>query len=339
MRLSRIACLFAALAACGVKPPKQAGDIDSFHAPPQGSVVPIPPEPPPPPASTAEYEDAKKKIDAGDLTGAEATLNAALSTNAKNYWAHVGLGMMHEKAGHRDSAASEYRQALNLKGDIEEAIVRLSAIYLSSEPPRVDDALAMCRAAVAKLPQSAWIHFELGVATAMAANSDSGKESALKELEEAIRLNNSEPQFHITYARWLNTWKMKGAAAHLDMAKQLVKDDATLVAIGREMRNAGDFRGCTEVFSKLVAKKDGGEVRTERALCKLGGNDEVGAIADLRAAIAKEPNYAPAHLHLGDRYASRKMWPPAIAEYKKGQELDPNGPTGKLAAERLAQPH
>jgi tetratricopeptide (TPR) repeat protein len=326
--------LVVALAACGpVKGPKQVGDSDNFSPPPQGPAVPIPPEPP---VSTTEYDEGKKKLDAGDLTGAEQTFNAALATNAKNYWAHLGLGMMHEKAGHRDSAMAEYRQALNLKSDLEDAVVRLSALYLSSDPPRVDEALALCRAAVTKMPQNAWVHYELGIATAMAANSDSGKDAALKELEEAVKLNSNEPAFHIGYARWLNTWKMKGAAAHLDMAKQLVKDDETLVAIGREMRAAGDFKGCTDLFNGMVAKKDSGEPRTERALCKLGGGDELGAIADLRAAIAKEPKYAPAHLYLGDRYASRKMMPPALQEYQTCLNLDPNGPIGKLAMDRMA---
>ena len=114
------------------------------------------------------------------------------------------------------------------------------------------------------------------------------------------------------------------------------KDDmGVLATIGHELRLAGEFKSCVDVFTKLVAKKDGGEVRTERALCKLGLKDEAGVVADLQAAIAKEPGYAPAHYYLGGRFAVKKKWKEAMAEYEKYLQLDPQGSLAKQATEKL----
>src|SRR5205823_9573581 len=97
-----------------------------------------------------------------------------------------------------------------------------------------------------------------------------------------------------------------GAAMHLDAARELVKDDdlAMLASIGHEYRMAGEFPSCLKIFDRAVGIKDGGEVRTERALCKLGMKDEKGMLGDLKAAVEKDPIYAPAHYYLGGRLAT-----------------------------------
>ena len=124
--------------------------------------------------------------------------------------------------------------------------------------------------------------------------------------------------FHLTFAHWLNMWKVRGAAPHLDAARDLVKDDYGMIAsIGHEYRMAGEFDSCVKTFDHAVAMKDGGEVRTERALCRLGLKDDKGTVVDLQAAVDKEPTYAPAHYYLGGRLAMSKRFKDAAAEYGK----------------------
>jgi cytochrome c-type biogenesis protein CcmH/NrfG len=98
---------------------------------------------------------------------------------------------------------------------------------------------------------------------------------------------------------------------------------------------AGEFDSCVKLFDRIVGMKDGGEARTDRALCKLGLKDEKGTFADLQAAVAKEPTYAPGHYYLGGRLASTKHYKDAAAEYAKYLELAPTGSLAKPAAERL----
>ena len=82
--------------------------------------------------------------------------------------------------------------------------------------------------------------------------------------------------------------------------------------------------------------KDGGEVRTDRALCKLGLKDEKGAFDDLQAAVAKEPSYPTAHYYLAGRLAGAgKRYKEAAEEYAKYLQLAPTGSLAKAATERL----
>jgi tetratricopeptide (TPR) repeat protein len=107
-----------------------------------------------------------------------------------------------------------------------------------------------------------------------------------------------------------------------------------LLSIGFEYRMAGAFDSCIELFDRVIAMKDGGEARTDRALCKLGTKDEKGAVDDLQAAVAKEPGYAQAHYYLAGRLASAKHYKEAAAEYAKYLELAPSGSLAKAATER-----
>lgn len=284
-------------------------------------------------ASVKALDEGKRAFDAGDLAGAQAALETSVAKNGRNATAHFYLGMVHEKAGRRPNAHEAYKRALEIQPDYEEAAVHLAAMYLDATPPRAADAATVCRTTLAQKPKSATLHNSLAIALAM---QGFDQEAALKEFEEAIRLNGGEPMFHVSYAHWLTVWKVKGAVPHLDAARQLVKDDYGLMAsIGHELRMNGEFAACVDVFSKLIAKKDGAEVRTERALCKLGLKDDAATLADLQAAVAKEPSYAPAHYYLGGRLAMKKKWKEAAAEYEKYLQLDPQGSLAKAATERL----
>ena len=61
---------------------------------------------------------------------------------------------------------------------------------------------------------------------------------------------------------------MRGAAPHLDAARDIVKDDYGMIAsIAYEYRMASEFDSCVKTYDRAVAIKDGGEVRLGRALC------------------------------------------------------------------------
>jgi tetratricopeptide (TPR) repeat protein len=190
----------------------------------------------------------------------------------------------------------------------------------------------VARTGLAKHPGSGALHENMGVALAMRGDQD----NASKEFAQAVQSTPSDPMFHLTFAHWLNVWKIRGAAPHLDAARGLVKDDyGMLASIGLEYRLAGEFDSCVKVFDRAIAIKDGGEVRTERALCKLGLKDEKGMLDDLQAAVANEPSYAPGHYYLGGRLAKTKHFKEAAAEYTKYLELEPNGSLAHAASEKL----
>jgi tetratricopeptide (TPR) repeat protein len=282
------------------------------------------------PAPSPELLAGIKAFDAGNFADARVSFQAAVKKNPNDYEALYNLGMTSEKLDDRPAAEQAYKAALVAKPDLDTASAALSALYLDAG--RTDDALAVARTGLAKHPGSGSLHENLGVALAVRGDQD----EALKEFEQALQITATEPMYHLTLAHWLNAWHVKGAVPHLDAARSLVKDDLGMIAsVGHEYRMAGEFAACTQTFDRAVALKDGGEVRTERALCRLGLKDDKGTLDDLESAVEKDPTYAPAHYYLGGRLALAKRFKDAAAEYAKYLSLAPDGSLAHQASERL----
>jgi Flp pilus assembly protein TadD len=318
--------LAVSLQACGgSEPPAQ-----SPPPPPPAAAPAVEPSAGPEPATSPELLAGIKAFDAGHYADARASFQAAAKKNPGNYEALYNLGMSCEKLGDGAGAEAAYKAALAVKADLETASAELCALYV--DQGRVDDALSVGRAGLAAHPKSAALHENVGLA--LAARGDT--EAATGELEQAIRLGPSEAMFQLTLAHWMNVWHAHGAAPHLDAALGLAKGDYAMTAsIGHEYRMAGEFPSCVKTFEAAIAIQDGGEVRTERALCRLGQKDEPGALEDLQAAVKTEPTYAPAHYYLAGRLAGSKHFKEAAAEYAEVLKLAPSGSLAKAASERL----
>jgi tetratricopeptide (TPR) repeat protein len=317
------------LAACGgASPPALTGGSASLAptAPPVETTATLPES-----APSADLVAGIKAFDAGNYADARKSFEAASKKNANDYQALYNLGMTCEKLADKPAAEAAYKSALALKPDLDAAAEALFALYV--DEGRIDDALVAARAALAKHPANPALHENLGVALAMRGD----QENATHELEEAIKGQPSEPMFQLTLAHWLNVWHVPGGAApHLDAARDLVKDDYAMIAsVGHEYRMGGAFDACIKTFDRAIQIKDGGEVRTERALCRLGLKDEKGMLEDLQAAVGKEPGYAVAHYYLGGRLEHMKRFKDAAVEFAKYLELAPNGSLSKPASERL----
>jgi len=323
------AVMAAALAACGgSSPPAETGGTTPppHDTPPDTSSLPSGPEP----ANTAELAAGIKAFDAGSYADARKSFEAASKKDPKNYEALFDVGQACEKLGDKPAALAAYKAALAVKPDLDTAAAALSSMYIDAG--QNDDALAVAKAGLASHPGSAALHENMGIALA----SRGDQAPATAELEAAIKAQPTEPTFHLMLAHWLNAWHVRGAAPHLDAVRDSAKDDyALLVTVGYEYRLAAEFDSCVKLFDHLIATKDGGEVRTDRALCKLGLKDEKGMLADLQAAVAKEPTYAVAHYWLGGRLATTKHFKEAAAEYAKYLELAPTGSLVRAATEKL----
>ncbi len=313
-------------AACGGSaPPPQTPDESLSN-----DKAPAPAPAPAEPAPSKDLAVGIKAFDAGDYAAARTSFEAASKKDPNNYEALLNLGLSCEKLADKPPAEAAYKAALVVKPDLESAAANLSALYV--DEARYVEALAVARGGLAKHPGSASLHENLG--TALAGRGD--QDAATKELEQAIQIKPDQPMLHLTLAHWLNVWHVRGAAPHLALAETLVKDDyGMLASIGYEYRMAGEFPSCIKTFDRAVAIKDGGEVRTGRALCHHGLKEDKAATDDLEAAVAAEPTYAPAHFYLGGRLATAKQYKQAAAEYAKYLQLAPDGSLAKPAAERL----
>lgn len=318
-----------ALLACGGSEPAARSPAPAATAASESpSAAPV--SPPSPAAPSPELLAGIKAFDAGNYSEARLSFQAAAKKNPNDADAFYNLGMACEKLGDKAAAEAAYTSALAAKPELEAASIDLSALYV--DEGRVDEALAVGRAGLAKHPGSAKLHENLAAALAARGSQD----LAIKEFEAAIEITPAEPMLQLTFAHWLNVWHVRGAGVHLDAAGKLAKNDYALVAsIAHEYRMAGEFESCVKTYDRAVAIKDGGEVRTGRALCRVALKDEKAALDDLKAAVAVEPTFAPAHYYLGGRLGVAKRFKDAAAEYAKYLQLDPNGSLAKQAGERL----
>jgi Tfp pilus assembly protein PilF len=78
--------------------------------------------------------------------------------------------------------------------------------------------------------------------------------------------------------------------------------------------------------------------RFNLALLLLSGGDSAGAIAELQATLALEPQSAAAHLQLGNALVQAARPREAVAEYRRALELSPGLRAAQLALDRLAVP-
>jgi tetratricopeptide (TPR) repeat protein len=298
-------------------------DVAATRSPP-GSAAPADSQ------ASPEVMAGIRAFDAGNYADARKAFESATKKNPGDAQAFYSLGLACEKLGDKAAAEAAYKTALSVRPNFDTAAVALSSLQLDAG--RVDDALAVLRACLAKQPGSAPLHENLGVAMAMRGDQN----DAIAEFDQAVKIAPSEPMYHLTLAHWLNTWHVRGAVPHLDAALGAAKEDVGVIAaIGFEYRMAGQFDSCIKTFDRAAQLKDGGEVRTQRALCKLGMKDDKGALADFQAAVAKDPNYAQGHYYLAGRLAHMKKYKDAAAEYAKYLELEPNGSLAKQAAEKL----
>jgi Flp pilus assembly protein TadD len=282
------------------------------------------------PPQSEEVDKGIALFKSGKFAEARTLFESAAKKNGKDFYALYNLGLACDQLGDKGCSENAYKNALAVRSDYEEASVNYAALLV--EAGRFDEALAVSRAALAKHAQNASLHND--VALALAGKGD--QEGAFQEFQKSVDLAPNEPSFHISFAQFLTATKQKGAAAHLDAAMQFAKGDVgVIMSIGHEYRMAGMFTECVQAFDKAIAIKDGGEARTDRALCKHGLKDDKAMLADLKTAVQKEPSYAPGHYYLGGAYGANKQFTEAAAEYEQYLKLEPNGSLAQAASRKL----
>jgi tetratricopeptide (TPR) repeat protein len=277
-----------------------------------------------------------RALENNDTTAAKAYFDHALRTNPKDADALYYEGVLGEKANDKDAAEKNYKAALKVRPDFEEAVGNLSALYVDGK--RYDDALALTQAALVKHGDNGSLHFNAAVAFA----GKGDQAGATKEFETSIRLSPDDPMYRLTYGHWLGVWT-KGdlALVQLRAARPAAKkrgDTAVdvLAAIGHEMHLLRAWSDCVPTYDDAIALKDDADLRTERAACKIGAKDTAGALVDLQTAVTLNDAYAPAHYYLGGALASGGQFKDAIGQYEAFLKLEqPNSPMAKSAQDKM----
>jgi len=330
-----------ALSACGPSKPTETPDpsLAATSTPPSSSAssgraptaTPGGTEGPVASSTSDDVTRGTAAIKAGDWTAARSAFESAIKKNPKQADAHYYLGLVMDKTGDKGAAEKNYKAAIELSPDLQEAAENLTAIYVEGQ--KFDEAIAIARKSLARNAKNA--EMQLNLAVALSGKGD--VEGATKAFEDALKLAPNDARFYLAYADHLGAAK-KGdeAVAKLKQAQRVAGDDpAMLGTVGFAFRTARAVPECIAAFDKAITLKDNADFRTNRAMCKLAGKDKAGAIADLQAATSKEPAFAPAHYWLGSAFHDDGKFPEAVAEYDAYLKAAPKGPMAKMADAKL----
>ncbi len=318
--------------ACG-GPPAQPVAPDPPLAPtePTASTAGAKPET----AATSTSDDVTRgtaAVKAGDWNGARSAFEAAIQKNPKQADAYFYLGLVMDRTGDKPAAEKNYKHALDLQPDLQEAAENLTAIYVEGQ--KYDEAIVIAKKALARNAKNA--EMQLNLAVALSGKGD--VDGASKAFDDALRLAPNDARFYLAYADHLGAAKKNDEAiAKLKQAQRVAGEDAALLGtIGYAFRTAKAVPECIAAFDKAIVLKDNPDFRTNRALCKLANKDRAGAIADFQAAAAvKDPPFAPAHYWLGLMLHEDGKFPEAAAEYDAYLKAQPKGPMAKAAEAKL----
>lgn len=283
-------------------------------------------------SSSAEVTKAIQSIKVGDWTSARSLLEAAIKKNPKQADAYYYLGLVMDKTGDKAAAEKNYKEAIGLQPDLQEAAENLTAIYIENK--KFEEAIGIAKKALEKNSKNAEMQLNLAVAMA---GKGGDQEGARKAFDDALKLAPNDARFYLTYAQQLQAWKKNDEAiAKLKQAGHVAHDDPGILAtIAFELKGVREFKDCVDVLDRAIAAKDVAEVRVYRGQCKLGLKDKEGALADFQAAVAKEPNSAPSHYHLGGALADSGKLKEAIAEWEQTLKLAPTGPLAKASQAKI----
>ncbi|MRG91275.1 tetratricopeptide repeat protein [Polyangium spumosum] len=316
------------LAACGSTPPPK--DPDLVADPPLGGTEGMTGG-----AAQTDFQRAVAFIEKEQYAAGKVHLKRALEASPDNAEAHAYMGLVLEKENDLAGAEKSYLAALERKPGLAAAAQNLAAIYLSTSPPRTDDAIKHLRAALEKTPGDVGMLRNLGYALGLKGDV----EGASKAYETAITKGDSV-EVRFEYAAMLAEAKQhEKAVPHLKKVLEGTKDDpAMLVTVGRMLGYGKAFGDCVAAFDRaleLEAKDPEWFVR--RGTCKHELGDEAGALADYQESTKVKPDYAAGYYYMG--LAQLALKKPQSAEFSMGKaaEFGKDTPIGKAAKDKLRE--
>jgi len=284
-------------------------------------------------AAQTDFQRAVAYIEKEKWAEGKAHLEKVLAASPDNAEAHAYMGLVLEKENDLAGAEKSYLAALERSPGLAAAAQNLSAIYLSADPPRTDDAIKHLEKAVGKNPSDVGLLRNLGYARALKGDI----EGASKAYEAAIKKGDSV-DLRFDYASILADAKQhEKAVPHLKKVLEGTKDDpAMLVTVGRMLGYGKAFAECVTAFDRAIAlKSDDPEWFVRRGTCKHELGDEKAALTDYEASVKVKPDYAAGYYYMG--LAQLALQKPQSAEFSMGRaaELGKGTPLGKAAKDKL----
>jgi len=268
------------------------------------------------------------QADAGDYTGATKTLNRALLLNPQDYEVQYNLGLAYYHAGNFRSAI-ESLEPLRAREQGSEVDSLLGEIYEKNR-----DYLAAVRSfqkAAEREPTNEEYRFDFVCELLAHRNDDAAilvGEPAVHDFPNSMRLSLALGVARIARGSFDDAMK-----DFLRTAKQFPDSEQPLylLALAEETahKNLPETRELVQAYSERHPERFwpyyylGHAAILEARILQSAGDLER-ARGFLAKSLEIRPDYADAHLELGNVYAQNQRWPQAVEEYLKAVSLEPD---------------
>jgi tetratricopeptide (TPR) repeat protein len=282
-------------------------------------------------ADAAALGELRRAVEEGRRDDADAIAKRLSEGARKSKAGRVLLGRLAEIHGAGTEAKEAYQAVLTETPGHLEASLALGARLLEEGDLR--GAITATDASLAVNPNDA----SLLLNRAYIVLAGDGFPKAVEAFEVAERASGGAAMVRLSYANALA--KAERGADAVPVLVRVATDPGSSIGevaeAGHELRQQGAFVQAFAAFDRVLAAKETGEVRVERALCKIGLRDAEGAMKELDAGLKIEPGYAPLHFYKAGRFAEARRWREARAGYDRYLELAPEGPLADLAKKRI----
>jgi tetratricopeptide (TPR) repeat protein len=282
-------------------------------------------------ASRTGLVELRGAIEAGRVDEAEALVARLTEAERTSRSGRVLRGRVAELRGNGTEAKALYGDVLREEPGHLEASLALGARLLDEGDPA--GSIATTDAALAAHPNDA----SLLLNRAFAVLTIEGFPAANEAFLAAERASAGSGVVRLSYASALA--RAGKTAEAIEVLVRVAGDGKSsigeLAEAGHELRQSGAFAQAMQAFERVVLQRDTGELRVERALCKIGLRDGDGALRELDRGIEIEPAYAPLYFYRGGRLAETRRWADAKLAYERYLQLAPNGPLAEMAKKRL----
>ncbi|MBK9258779.1 MAG: tetratricopeptide repeat protein [Polyangiaceae bacterium] len=324
------ACAMAVACASCAGSSQQQRDPDLVADPPLGDESDIENG-----AAKTDYQRAIAYIDKEHWAEAKVLLARVIGSTPENAEAHAYMGLVLEKENDLAGAEKSYLAALERKPGLAAAAQNLAAIYLTAQPPRVDDAIKHLEKAVALVPDDVGLLQNLGYARA--AKGDVA--GSAKAFQSAIAKADSVDLRLALANVYADAKQVEKAVPHAKKILEMAKDDPKIfVNVGFILEYGGAFAECVTAFDRAIKlKKDEPDWFVRRGRCKDELGNEDAALEDFQAAIKLKPDFAAGYFYSGVVQRRQQKLQSAEFSLQKAVEYGKDTPIGKLAAKKLRE--
>ena len=268
---------------------------------------------------TLMFQNGFRALQAGKDQVAMGIYQRAAKQMPQSWAGHYNLGVLYERQGEDQKAVDEYETALSLKPDYDDASANLTRLFLRNhEEQRAE---AELRQRILAHPRD--IPFRNQLVRVMIA--EGRLDAAEAESKQVLKVDERNTDAMVNLATvWYGEKKYELAAQVLDNAKTISPNDQAVwnllafCQLGLEEKPLA-----LESFKRAAAlREDFPEAHNNYGVMLNEVNDCEDATRELSLAVRYAPDYAQAHLNLGNAYRCARRFDEAKAEYEKALALD-----------------